>query len=94
MHIFPINGAFLAHGGRIETDSAVESLLTDTTGRVTGVCVKMPLALIFSENSMTNLQTVSIIAAFPVGIIMLIIITSFFKDADAYLKEQDQNTKS
>ena len=56
--------------------------------------ILLPLALIFSENSMTNLQTVSIIAAFPVGIIMLIIITSFFKDADAYLKEQDQNTKS
>ena len=37
---------------------------------------------------MSNLQTVSIIAAFPVGIIMLLIISSFFKDADAYLKEQ------
>ena len=48
----------------------------------------LPLALIFSENSMSNLQTVSIIAAFPVGIIMLLIISSFFKDADAYLKEQ------
>ena len=50
--------------------------------------ILLPLALIFSENSMSNLQTVSIIAAFPVGIIMLLIITSFFKDADAYLKEQ------
>lgn len=50
--------------------------------------ILLPLALIFSENSMSNLQTVSIIAAFPVGIIMLLIISSFFKDADAYLKEQ------
>ena len=50
--------------------------------------ILLPLALIFSENSMSNLQTVAIIAAFPVGIIMLLIISSFFKDADAYLKEQ------
>ena len=34
---------------------------------------------------MANLQSVSIIAAFPVGIIMLLIIASFFKDANEYL---------
>lgn len=39
-YIRVLSAALLAHGGRIETDSAVESLLTDTTGRVTGVCVK------------------------------------------------------
>ena len=39
------------------------------------------------KNSMTNLQTVSIIAAFPVGIIMLLIVGSFFKDAKLYLDE-------
>ncbi|MFT4104919.1 MAG: BCCT family transporter [Lacrimispora sp.] len=44
-----------------------------------------PIALIFSENSMTNLQTVSIIAAFPIGIIILLIVFSFFKDAKEYL---------
>ena len=37
-----------------------------------------PIALIFSENSMANLQTVSIIAAFPIGIIILLILFSFF----------------
>lgn len=47
--------------------------------------ILLPLALIFSENSMANLQTVSIIAAFPVGIIMILIIASFFKDANDYL---------
>lgn len=47
----------------------------------------LPIALIFSDNSMANLQTVSIIAAFPIGIIILLIIGSFFKDAKAYLKE-------
>lgn len=46
-----------------------------------------PVALIFSENSMANLQSVSIIAAFPVGFIILMIIASFFKDAKAYLEE-------
>ena len=51
--------------------------------------ILFPIALIFSENSMANLQSVSIIAAFPVGIIMMIIIGSFFRDADAYLKEKN-----
>ncbi len=52
--------------------------------------ILFPIALIFSENSMANLQSVSIIAAFPVGIIMLLIIGSFFKDADAYLREKKE----
>ncbi|MBE7718662.1 BCCT family transporter [Lacrimispora indolis] len=47
-----------------------------------------PIALIFSENSMANLQTVSIIAAFPIGIIILLIIFSFFKDAKEYLNNK------
>ncbi len=51
--------------------------------------ILLPLALIFSQNSMENLQTVSIIAAFPVGIIMILIVWSFFKDASAYLKEKE-----
>ena len=48
--------------------------------------ILLPIALIFSENSMANLQTVSIIAAFPIGIIIILIIASFFKDANEYLK--------
>lgn len=48
--------------------------------------ILLPLALIFSENSMANLQTVSIIAAFPIGMIIILIIASFFKDANAYLE--------
>lgn len=50
----------------------------------------LPIALIFSENSMANLQTVSIIAAFPIGIIILLIILSFFKDAKAWLDEKEK----
>ena len=53
----------------------------------------LPIALIFSENSMANLQTVSIIAAFPIGFVIVLIIASFFKDASAYLKEtQGENS--
>lgn len=57
--------------------------------------ILLPIALIFSEKSMANLQSVSIIAAFPVGIIMLLIIASFFKDANAYLREKSspENTR-
>jgi BCCT family betaine/carnitine transporter len=50
--------------------------------------VLLPIALIFSESSLYNLQSVSIIAAFPIGIIVILIITSFFKDAKKYLEEK------
>ena len=49
------------------------------------VFILFPIALIFSENSMNNLQSVSIIAAFPIGLIILVIVASFFKDARQYL---------
>jgi BCCT family betaine/carnitine transporter len=50
--------------------------------------IMLPIALLFSESSMNNLQTVSIIAAFPVGIVILLIIASFLKDAKQHM-EQD-----
>lgn len=43
--------------------------------------ILFPIALIFAENSMYSLQAVSIIAAFPVGMIVMLIVVSFFKDA-------------
>jgi len=49
--------------------------------------ILLPIALVFSESSMSNLQSVSIIAAFPIGIVMILIAASFLKDADRYLKE-------
>ncbi|HIQ73571.1 MAG TPA: BCCT family transporter [Candidatus Cottocaccamicrobium excrementipullorum] len=52
-----------------------------------------PIALIFNDSSMTNLQTVSIIAAFPIGFIILTIVASFFKDAGQYLKELETEKK-
>ena len=49
--------------------------------------ILLPMALLFSQSSMSNLQSVSIIAAFPIGIVMLLIVISFFKDADIYMKQ-------
>ena len=36
---------------------------------------------------MTNLQSVSIVAAFPIGIVILLIAASFLKDAKQYREE-------
>jgi len=41
----------------------------------------LPVGLVFSESSMNNIQSVSIISAFPIGIIMIVMIISFFRDA-------------
>ena len=53
--------------------------------------IVFPIALVFSESSMSNLQTVSIVAAFPIGIVMLLMIISFFKDAKQELLEKREN---
>jgi BCCT family betaine/carnitine transporter len=45
-----------------------------------GVFIILPIALIWSDSTLTMLQTVSIIAAFPLGLIMLTIIFSFLKE--------------
>lgn len=50
--------------------------------------ILLPIALVFSDNSMANLQTVSIIAAFPLAIVILLIIFSFLKDVKNYMKEE------
>ncbi len=49
------------------------------------ILIMLPIALLFSESSMNNLQTVSIIAAFPVAVIIIMIIASFFKDAGNHI---------
>ncbi|MDD3339024.1 MAG: BCCT family transporter [Lachnospiraceae bacterium] len=47
----------------------------------------LPIALVFSESSMNNLQSVSIVAAFPIGAVIVMIAISFIKDAKLYLTE-------
>lgn len=42
--------------------------------------ILFPIGLIFAENSMYGLQSVSIIAAFPIGIIIILMIWSFLRD--------------
>jgi len=59
-----------------------------------GVFIILPIALIWSESTLTMLQTISIIAAFPLGIIMLMIIFSFLKELRNRTEKQpiDQKT--
>ena len=47
--------------------------------------IALPVALVFSESSMANLQSVSIIAAFPISAVIVLITVSFFKDAKPLL---------
>lgn len=50
------------------------------------ILIMLPITLIFAESSMNNLQSVSIVAAFPIGIVMVLIVWSFIKDAKSYIK--------
>lgn len=50
--------------------------------------IVLPIALVFSESSMNNIQSVSIISAFPIGIIMIIMIWGFIKDIKKYVEEK------
>lgn len=50
----------------------------------------LPIALVFSESSMSNIQSISIISAFPIGLIMIVMIWSFIKDAKNYLGEKNK----
>ena len=52
--------------------------------------ILLPIALIFSDSSMSNMQTVSIIAAFPIALVILMIIWSFIRDAKKYLREKQK----
>lgn len=47
--------------------------------------IALPVALVFSESSMSSLQSVSIIAALPIGAVIALITAGFFKDAGDYL---------
>ena len=49
--------------------------------------ILLPAALLFAESSMNSLQSVSIVAALPIGAVIVLIAASFLKDAGQYLKE-------
>lgn len=48
--------------------------------------ILFPIGLLFAENSLYSLQSVTIIAAFPIVILSILIIISFFKDAKKYIQ--------
>lgn len=50
--------------------------------------ILLPMALLFSESGMQGLQTVSIIAAFPIGMVILLMIAGFIKDVKRYMEEK------
>lgn len=58
------------------------------------VFVLFPIALIFAENSMYSLQSVSVISAFPMGVVVIMVIVSFFKDANSYIKDKKSGKTS
>ena len=68
--------------GRNEKPSATITLLWCI------LLIVLPIALVFSESSMGNIQSVSIISAFPIGMIMVVMIWSFIKDARQYLENK------
>lgn len=50
--------------------------------------ILLPIALLFAENSLYSLQGVTIIAAFPIGLLLILIVASFFKDVNNWLKNK------
>lgn len=50
--------------------------------------ILLPIALLFAESSMSNLQSVSIVAAFPIGLVIIMIAVSFMKDAKKYIEQE------
>lgn len=50
--------------------------------------ILLPIALVFSDSSMSNLQSVSIIAAFPIAFVIVLISASFLKDASNFLNHK------
>lgn len=53
--------------------------------------ILLPIALLFAQNSLYSLQGVTIIAAFPVGVLLIMIVTSFFKDCNNWLANKDKS---
>lgn len=52
----------------------------------------LPISLIYSDSTLNMLKTLSIVAAFPLGLIMLTIIFSFFKELKRHEKRREQGT--
>lgn len=55
--------------------------------------ILLPIGLTFANSSMNNLQSVSIIAAFPIALVIVMISLSFLKDAGSVLKSNKKENK-
>lgn len=55
--------------------------------------ILLPIALLFAESFMNNLQSVSIVAVFPIGAVIVMIASSFMKDAKKYMKNLEKSAK-
>ena len=53
----------------------------------------LPIALLFAESSMNNLQSVSIVAAFPIGAVIVMIAISFMKDAKKHMENSEKKAE-
>ena len=49
--------------------------------------------LLFAESSMNDLQSVSVVVAFPIGAVIAMIAVSFMKDAKKYMESLDESAK-
>ena len=54
--------------------------------------ILLPIALLFVKSSMSNLQSVSIVAAFPIGLVIVMIAVSFMKYAKKYIEKEIDET--
>ena len=54
--------------------------------------ILLPIALLLVKSSMRNLQSVSIVAAFPIGLVIVMIAVSFMKDAKKYIEKEIDET--
>lgn len=54
-----------------------------------GIFIVLPLCLLFLDSTNQLLMSISIIGAFPISIIMIMIVIAFIKDVRQYIKEKD-----
>ena len=52
------------------------------------ILILLPVALLFAEGSYNNMQSVAIIAALPISVVLILCTVSFIKDGRHYLKEE------
>ena len=82
---------FLVMGNQERVKRGMENHITHDTEGAIQVAIEAPVSYthldVYKRQSMNSLQSVSIVAAFPIGIVIVMIAVSFLKDAKLYLEE-------